>query len=486
MSELTQLDPTSVWKHFAELCKIPRPSHHEQGVIDYIQNLADRLGLSHQIDPAGNLIVTKPATLGMENKKGIIIQGHMDIVAQKENDLVHNFETDPIKAYVDGDWVTAAGTTLGSDNGIGVAMGLAVLESTDLSHPQIECLFTINEECGMSGALGLQPGYLTGDWLINIDTEEEGELYVGCAGGKDIVVCMPVEFEAPIADWVPLSLVVGGLKGGHSGVDIHLGRANANKINNTFLLKALEIGGISVASFDGGSLRNAIPRDAKTEIMVDPEKLSQFEQLALALSKQFTEAFSEVDTPIKISLEPSSTPQQVITKENLLSLVKAIDECPNGVDSWIAEIPDVVETSNNLARVVNDGDHIRIEISARSSVGSERDRLSNQIKALFSNYGARAEFGNEYPGWKPEMSSSLLQLMKQQFKDLFGKEPGIKVIHAGLECGVLGAVYPHWEMISFGPTITGAHSPDERCNIADVKKVWLYLVQVLKNIPDKN
>jgi dipeptidase D len=429
--------------------------------------------------------VTKPATAGMENKLGIVIQGHMDIVAQKDNNLEHNFETDPIDAYVDGDWVTARGTTLGSDNGIGVSMGLAVLESTDLVHPKIECLFTINEECGMSGALGLQPGYLTGDWLINIDTEEEGELYVGCAGGKDIVVNIPVVYQAPTENWTALSLVVGGLKGGHSGVDIHLGRANANKINNTFLLKALDIGGISVASFDGGSLRNAIPRDARTVIVVDPAKLSEFENLAASLSEQLTQQYGAVDTSIKITLEAASMPSQVIKDGYLVNIVKAIEECPNGVDSWIAEIPDVVETSNNLARVVSNGDEIRIEISARSSVGSERDRLSNDIKDLFEKHGANVEFGNEYPGWKPEMKSSLLQLMKQQFKDLFKKEPGIKVIHAGLECGVLGAVYPHWEMISFGPTITGAHSPDERCNIADVKKVWEYLVQVLKNIPEK-
>jgi len=485
LSQLSQLQPQVVWNHFSELCKIPRPSHHEQGVIDYIVKLADDLGFSHQIDPAGNLIVTKPATPGMEDKMGIVIQGHMDIVAQKDNDLDHNFETDPIDAYVDGDWVTARGTTLGSDNGIGVAMGLSVLESTTMKHPKIECLFTINEECGMSGALGLQPGYLTGDWLINIDTEEEGELYVGCAGGKDIVINIPLEFESPAADGVAISMIVGGLKGGHSGVDIHLGRANANKIANAFLMEALDIGGIKVVSFDGGSLRNAIPRDAKTELVIDPDKIDSMKKLAATLSEKFTKEYAATDPTVNITLASSGMPEKVMTDETLVNLVSAIDACPDGVDSWIEAIPDVVETSDNLARVVSDGDNVRVEISARSSVGDERDRLSNDIKKLFEEHNSNVEFGNQYPGWKPEMDSSLLKLMKGLYQKQFGKEPGIKVIHAGLECGVLGAVYPHWEMISFGPTITGAHSPDERCNIADVEKVWDYLVQVLENIPTK-
>lgn len=286
MSDLTKLEPQIVWNHFNELCKIPRPSHHEQGVIDYIVAFSEARGFEHKIDPVGNLIVTKAATAGMENKLGIIIQGHMDIVAQKDNDLQHDFEKDPIDAYVDGDWVTARGTTLGSDNGIGVAMGLAVLEADDMQHPQIECLFTINEECGMSGALGLQPGYLTGDWLLNIDTEEEGELYVGCAGGQDIVVSYPVEMEAASTDAGAYSLIVGQLKGGHSGVDVHLGRANANKLTNEFLKQAIEIGGVKVASFDGGSLRNAIPRDAKTELVIEADKVEELKLLAETLTAQ--------------------------------------------------------------------------------------------------------------------------------------------------------------------------------------------------------
>ena len=485
MSEISQLNPQIVWKHFDQLCAIPRPSHHEQGVIDYIESFADGLGLEHEIDPAGNLIVRKNATTGMENCKGIIIQGHMDIVAQKENDLVHDFEKDPIQPYIDGDWVTAKGTTLGSDNGIGVAMALAVLETTDIPHPPIETLFTVNEECGMSGALGLQPGYLKGDWLLNIDTEEEGELYVGCAGGKDIVISYPLEYVDAPENTTAFELNVGSLKGGHSGVDIHLNRANANKITNQFLLEGLQIGGIYVASFDGGSLRNAIPRDATTRILIDKQNIVAFKALAEKLTASFRQKYQAVDPDICISLNPCDDIDRVMRHDLLETFVKVIDQCPNGVDSWIKDLPDVVETSDNLARILTEDNVIDIEISVRSSVEEERERLSNQIKTLFENAGAKVEFGNAYPGWKPEMNSELLKLTRKIYKDCFGKDAGVKVIHAGLECGVLGAVYPHWEMISFGPTITGAHSPDERCNIKDVEKVWKYLLEILKNVPQK-
>lgn len=485
MSEISQLNPQIVWKHFDQLCAIPRPSHHEQGVIDYIENFADGLGLAHEIDPAGNLIVRKQATTGMENCKGIIIQGHMDIVAQKENDWQHDFEKDPIQPYIDGDWVTAKGTTLGSDNGIGVSMALAVLEASDISHPPIEALFTINEECGMSGALDLQPGYLKGDWLLNIDTEEEGELYVGCAGGKDIVISYPCKYVKAPENTTAFEVIVGSLKGGHSGVDIHLNRANANKISNQFISEGLRIGGLYVASFDGGSLRNAIPRDATTRILIENQNITAMQTLAESLTTSLRQQYHGIDDHIKISLNPCDRFDKVMSNDSLETFVELIDKCPNGVDSWIKDLPDVVETSDNLARVLTEGNVIDIEISVRSSVQEERERLSNQIKTLFENAGANVEFGNAYPGWKPEMNSELLKLTQKVYKDCFGKKAGVKVIHAGLECGVLGAVYPHWEMISFGPTITGAHSPDEQCNIKDVEKVWKYLLEILKNVPQK-
>ncbi len=485
MSNIAQLNPVCVWKHFAALCAIPRPSHHEQGVIDYIVSLADARGLEHEIDPAGNLIVRKPATPGMENRLGIVMQGHMDMVAQKLPDLDHDFERDPIDAYVDGEWVTARGTTLGADNGIGVAIALAVLESRDIPHPAIEGLFTVNEECGMSGALGLQPGYLKGDWMLNIDTEEEGELYVGCAGGEDLVITFPNRLVDTPAGWTGARLLVRGLKGGHSGVDIHLGRANANLLTNAFLQRMPQ-DALGVAAFDGGSLRNAIPRDATTLLALPAGEMASAQALAAELTREWRETFGAVDPEIEVVLEAAETPAHIIQPELLQSIVASVAECPNGVIAMIPELPDVVETSDNLARVVSDEHAIRIEISARSSVEAHKEALCQQITAIFEKAGARVERGNAYPGWQPDMQSPLLKLAQDVYEDLYGKRPEIKVIHAGLECGVVGAVYPHWKMISYGPTITGAHSPDERVRIADVDKVWQFTQALLRSIPEKS
>lgn len=485
MTTLSQLEPMNVWGHFENICKIPRPSYQEQGVIDYIRNFSNKLGLENEIDPAGNIIVRKPATKGMEQNKGIIIQGHMDMVAQKTNESQHNFETDPIEAYIDGEWVTAKGTTLGSDNGIGVAMALAVLESDNIPHPAIECLFTVNEESGMSGALELQPGYFQGEWLLNIDTEEEGELYVGCAGGQDIVIEFPITTMDVPKDTQTFHLNVSHLKGGHSGVDIHTDRANANKITNDFLIEALALEDFYVASFNGGSLRNAIPRDATTTVCISHDKIEDFKHLANNLMQSFRAGLQEDDSNLQIRLEPCEAVAKVISKASLQQFVEAIEKCPNGVDSWIKDLPDVVETSDNLAKITSHEDHITIEISVRSSVETEKDRLSESIKALFEKYHATATFGNGYPGWKPDMNSNLLKISKDIYHDAFGKIPEVKVIHAGLECGVIGATYPKWEMISFGPTIVDAHSPDERCKIDDVAKVWQYLKAILAKVPQK-
>lgn len=486
MTTLSQLEPQNVWRHFENICKIPRPSYHEQGVIDYIREFADGLNLENEIDPAGNIIVRKPATEGMENAKGIIIQGHMDMVSQKTSESTHNFETDPIEAYIDGEWVTANGTTLGSDNGIGVAMALSVLESTQLKHPAIEGLFTVNEESGMSGALELQRGYLHGDWLLNIDTEEEGDLYVGCAGGQDVVIEYPIQTIERPSDCESFKLIVGGLKGGHSGVDIHTDRANANKISNDYLIEALALGGFYVSAFDGGSLRNAIPRDAQTVVCIEKDKVDDCNELAKNLTRNLRQIYQDTDPQLDIHLEKIADVKKVIEPQIIATFVDAIAQCPNGVDSWIKDLPDVVETSDNLAKITSNEKEIVIEISVRSSVESEKERLSEEIKSLFEKQNAKVTFGNGYPGWKPDMQSSLLQISKDIYQQSFGKEPGVKVIHAGLECGVIGAVYPEWEMISFGPTIVDAHSPDERCNISDVAKIWTYLKAILENVPPKN
>ncbi len=489
MTSIAELTPQSVWGHFANICNIPRPSHHEQGVVEYLLVFARKHGLDSEIDPAGNVIIRKPASPGMDHCYGIIMQGHMDMVAQKSHDSTHDFEKDPIQAYIDGDWVAAKDTTLGADNGIGVAAALAVLESSELKHPNLEALFTVNEECGMSGALELQPGYLKGDWLINMDTEEDGELYVGCAGGVDLLVGFPVEYTEVDKDYQPFKLVVGGLKGGHSGVDIHLGRANANIITNEFLMAASDITALKASTFDGGSLRNALPRDAVTQLWSPADKIENLTVLAQSMTSKYQKAFANVDPDICVELnsidDETSLDRKVLTDPCLQKFVGAVANCPNGVNSWIPELPDVVETSSNLARVLLEENKICLEISIRSSVETSKMAHAKKIAAVFENVGARTQLQSNYPGWKPEMESQLLQLMKEQYQSLFGKPPGVKVIHAGLECGVLGAIYPHWQMISFGPTIVGAHSPDEKIRIEDVDKMWRYVVQVLANIPVK-
>jgi len=483
---IAQLNPTCVWQHFSKLCEIPRPSHHEQGVIDYIQSIAETAGLSHNMDTAGNLIVRKAATAGKSHCHGIVIQGHLDMVGQASKPHQHNFETDPINAYIDGAWVTAKHTTLGADNGIGVACALAVLTATDITHPPIEALFTINEESGMSGALGLQPDSLQGDWLLNIDTEEVGELYVGCAGGKDIIATIPLETEPSTPTHTAYMLTVSELKGGHSGIDIHRGRANANKLTNTLLQRAQTHTDIRVAAFNGGSLRNAIPRDANTHITLPNAQVSTLHQIMAT----YTDTIRTPEEPdIRIQLTPAERPDQVFTPAFLTRLLSAIEACPNGVEGWIPSLPNVVETSNNLARIFSDQTDIHIEALTRSAVETKRDALCERIAEIFRNIGSpertHVHFSNAYPGWEPDMDSPLLQLMKTRHHALYGNMPEINVIHAGLECGVLGAVYPHWKMISFGPTIQGAHSPDERVRIEDVGLIWDYLVDVLAHIPEQ-
>lgn len=487
MTTIRDLQPKAIWNYFADLCEIPRPSYHEQGVVDYLMAFAKQNHLEAEIDDTGNVIIRKKASVGMEDCYGIILQGHMDMVAQKSKDLNHDFEEDPINAYIEGDWVTAKGTTLGSDNGIGVAAALAVLSADELQHPPLEALFTVNEERGMSGALGLKAGYLKGDWLLNLDTEEDGELYVGCAGGVDVVVSLPVTYEVVPEGMVPYQLVISGLKGGHSGVDIHLGRANANLVTNEFLVAALAKFDVRVAQFDGGSLRNALPRDASTLVWLFPDNLGDLRNLSQNLSTKLLQQFSGKEQQINIewvdASASSNNSPKVLPKIWLNQFLNTIASCPNGVKSWIKELPDVVQTSSNLARIVSNDAIIEMEISVRSSVEEEKNELAHEIEQLFLALDAKVSVCNSYPGWKPDMNSGLLQLMKQQYQNLFGKEAGVKVIHAGLECGVLGATYPHWQMISFGPTIMGAHSPDESVRIVDVEKMWRYLVAVLENTP---
>jgi dipeptidase D len=483
--EIFKLEPQALWKHFYSLTQIPRPSKKEKAVIDFVVDFGKKLGLETIVDEVGNVIIRKPATPGMENRKGVVLQGHLDMVPQKNSDKVHDFEKDPIEAYVDGEWVTANGTTLGADNGIGVAAAMAVLEATDLQHGPIEALFTIDEETGMTGAFGLKPGLLQGDILINMDSEDEGELYVGCAGGLDANIEFEVKHDKMPGGFTSYKLAVTGLKGGHSGMDISLGRANSIKLLFRFLYNAEKDFCLKVASIDGGSLRNAIPREAFAVVAVPNEKAAEFEKAVSEFEKIFKAEFALTEPTLAFKSEKADSPEMIFDSESQSKLVRAFFGCPNGVVRMSDAMPGLVETSTNLARVYSEGDKVYGKCLLRSSVDSAKEALAQKIAAIFELAGAKIGFDGGYPGWKPNPDSAILKVMQNVYNDMYGKIPEIKAIHAGLECGLLGGVYPNWDMISFGPTIRFPHSPDEKVHIESVKKFWDFLVETLKNIPEK-
>ncbi len=483
--EIFKLEPQRVWKHFHSLTQIPRPSKSERAVIDFVVKFGKDLGLETIIDEVGNVIIRKPATPGMEDRKGVILQGHLDMVPQKNNDKVHDFEKDPIEAYVDGEWVTANGTTLGADNGIGVAAAMAVLEAADLVHGPVEALFTIDEETGMTGAFGLKPGLLKGDILINMDSEDEGELYVGCAGGLDANIEFNTKPESVPQGTTAYKLAITGLKGGHSGMDINLGRGNSIKLLFRFLYNAEKEFGVRIASIDGGSLRNAIPREAFAVVVVPADKAAAFEKAVKEYESIYKSEFALSEPSLSFTSEKTGNPSTVIDNQTQSKVIRAFFGCPNGVVRMSDSIPGLVETSNNLARVYTDGEKVKGQCLLRSSVDSSKDALAQKMSAIFELAGANINFTGGYPGWKPNPNSAILKVMQDVYNKKFGKVPEIKAIHAGLECGLLGGVYPNWDMISFGPTIRHPHSPDEKVNIASVQKFWDFLVETLKNIPQK-
>ena len=454
-------------------------------MVDYVLDFAKQHGLAAKVDKVGNVIVSKPATPGMEDRRGVVLQSHLDMVPQKNADSGHNFSTDPIKAYVDGEWVTAEGTTLGADNGIGCAAMLAVLESTDLAHGPVEALFTIDEEAGMTGAMGLEAGWLDGDILLNLDSEDEGELFVGCAGGIDVNVKYPIEREAVPAGSIALELNVGGLVGGHSGLNINDGRGNANKLTNRLLSETMAEFGVGVFQFNGGTLRNAIPREAFTGITVPEAKLEAFKAYVNQFAEIARAELKDVDDGLTVTLEVSEMPESQLTTESLKRFVQAVYACPNGATRMINSLPGVVETSNNLAVVFSDNDFVYVQCLTRSAVDSARDDLAKAVASTFDLAGADVHTGGAYPGWTPKMDTPLLDMMVAKHDELFGYKPKVTVIHAGLECGILGATYTNWDMISFGPTIRGAHSPDEKVFIPAVAKFWDYLKVALAAIPAK-
>jgi len=482
--EIANLKPKQLWNNFYNLTQIPRPSKKEERIIAFVEKFGKDLGLETIVDEVGNVIIKKPATKGFENRQGIILQGHLDMVPQKNSDTIHDFEADPIDAYIDGDWVTAKGTTLGADNGIGAAAAMAVLENNELKHGPIEALFTIDEETGMTGANELKPEVLDGDILLNLDSEDEGELYIGCAGGIDTSATFDFTDEKPEDNHKAYKIFVKGLKGGHSGLDIPLKRGNANLILNSILKKGYEKFSLSLSKINGGSLRNAIPREAYALVSIPREKDVSFIKLVKEIKAGFLDVLTD-DQGLTISLEEIEMPEKFINKVAFRNLFNSIENCPNGVVKMDDNMPDVVETSSNLAIVKSENNEIQVLSLQRSSSEESKNQLCNELKELFERNNAKVIQDGEYPGWMPNPNSAILKTMKKVYNDNFGKIPEVKVIHAGLECGILGATYPNWDMISFGPTIRFPHSPDEKVNIESVDMFWKYLVKTLENAPEK-
>jgi len=484
-TKIESLAPAPVWKNFKSLTQIPRPSKHEARIIEFVKKFGENLGLKTTVDAVGNVVITKPAVKGMENRKGVILQSHLDMVPQKNNDKKHDFEKDPIEAYIDGEWVKANGTTLGADNGIGVASMLAVLESKELVHGKVEALFTIDEETGMTGAFALKSGQLTGDILLNLDSEDEGELYVGCAGGIDANISFEYKKESVPDGYIPYMITVSGLKGGHSGLEINLGRGNSNLVLFRMIYKAAEATGLRLCEAEGGNMRNAIPREAHAIVIIPEKNEKQFLELVKSFTITIKKELSAPEPDLTIECKPTEKPSRVMASDFQKKVVACIYSCPNGAIRMSDGIPGLVETSTNLAIVRTLADRVNINCLLRSSVESSKENLADTIKALFEIAGAKVEFTGSYPGWKPNMDSPIMKTMESVYKKMYNKVPEIKAVHAGLECGIIGGVFPNLDMISFGPTIRHPHSPDEKVHIESVGKFWDYLAETLKSVPVK-
>ncbi len=485
MSTILSLAPQNVWKHFYSLTQIPRPSGHLKKIQEFLLNFGKSVGVETLQDEAGNIIYRKPATPGMENRKTVILQSHMDMVPQKNNDTVHDFENDPIQTYIDGDWVKAKGTTLGADNGMGVAAIMAIMEDKTLKHGPLEALITADEETGMYGAFGLKPGTVNGDILLNLDSEEEGELYIGCAGGEDLTAVLEYkEVETDPTD-IALKVNLKGLRGGHSGLEINEGRANANKLMARFMNQVIAYDEACLVSWNGGNMRNAIPRECEVVITVPADEEADVMEYVKECEALWNEEYHVHETPISFTAERVELPKMMVPDEIKDNLVDAIYACQNGVMRMIPTILDTVETSSNLAIVTIGGGKAEIKILARSSRDSMKDYLNTALESCFSMAGMEVIRSGGYSGWEPNVDSPILKAMKESYKAQFGKEPAVKVIHAGLECGIIGAVVPGLDMISFGPTLRSPHSPDERVLIPTVAKFYDFVVATLENTPVK-
>ncbi len=479
--ELSQLEPQIIWKNFSALNSVPRPSKKEEQVIAFIKSFGENLNLETTVDEVGNVIIKKPATPGMEDRKSIVLQSHLDMVCQKNNDIEFDFETQGIQMEVDGDWVKAKGTTLGADNGLGVASIMSILESNDIAHPALEALFTIDEETGMTGAIGLKPGQLEGQILLNLDTEEDDEIDIGCAGGVDVTATQKYQLEDAHGQIVKIT--VKGLQGGHSGMDIHKGFGNSNVILGRLLYTGLYNQNIQLISMDSGGLRNAIPREGNVVLSV--RNSVEFIDGANSLKAAILEEFATVEKDLQINVENYSTPEKAISEEDSKKIILALKSAYNGVYRMSPDVADLVETSNNIARVELKNGALQILNLSRSSIESGKFAVAEQLKSVYELAGMDVEFNGSYPGWKPKPGSEIVQVMEKIYEKSFGDKPQVVACHAGLECGIIGANYPEMEMVSFGPTIRGAHSPDEKANIPSVQKFWGFLKEILANIPAK-
>ncbi len=480
--QIRTLQPGALWNHFADLNAVPRPSKKEERVRAFMKAFGEGLKLETMEDEVGNVIIKKPATAGMEDRQTIVLQSHLDMVHQKNSDTTFDFDKQGIEMYVDGDWVRARGTTLGADNGIGVASIMSLLSSTDIPHPPLEALFTIDEETGMTGALALKGGVLSGSILLNLDTEADNELTIGCAGGVDITATGSYKTMKPSGD-AAFTISVKGLTGGHSGAEIHLGRGNANKLMNRILLHLTNECDASIASINGGSLRNAIPRESVAVIVTDREDTAKVKDAVAMLAGILKEEYRVTDPKLVITMEAAEVPAQVMIAGFQLKLLRAIYTCANGIYRMSPEISGLVQSSNNLARVlVADGTY-SLQCLTRSSVDTEKDDLAAAISSAFELMDADVAYAGGYPGWAPRPDAPIVKLMSGLYKEMFHEEAHVNAVHAGLECGILGANYPDMQMISFGPNINGAHSPDECAQISSVQKFWSFLLETLKRIP---
>lgn len=484
-SVLGHLKPELVWYHFEEICKYPRPSKKEEKIAEYVVSVGKRLGLQTEKDKFGNIVIRKPATPGKENLKTVVLQGHIDMVCEKNRDVEHDFDKDPIYPYIDGDWVKAKGTTLGADNGIGVACALAVLESKDIEHGPLECLFTLDEETGLTGASSLKKNWLKADILINMDSEDLGTLFIGCSGGKNTAATFKAKLEKAPRNYSAYELKVAGLKGGHSGLEIHVGRGNAVKILNRAIWSYSQENNIRLAEINGGNKHNAIPREAFAVVLVPKNDEKKFKKFVAKYDETVKAEYVSVEPDLVVSMEKHSAPEKVVDEKTQKHLLNALYAIPHGVIKMSNDIPGLVETSTNLAVVETKGKNVNIVTSQRSPVYSENVDITNMVSSVLKLAGAEISYGDGYPGWAPDIHSDILKVFKSTFTKMYGKEPEVTAIHAGLECGIIKEKYPDMDMISFGPTMRDVHSPAEKLQISTVPEFFNQLKTVLKNIPVK-